>query len=316
MPTIHTPFGVIEALPGVESYPDGSIRSCIPAQACPLETPLGTLVPQFTANTLRKRQLPALSFHPCGMLKNVPLEEQTVVPTPAGPMPAEQVTFHECGALNRIFPLNGALSGYWSQEDEAQLAVPLALDTPVGPVEALFISLHFNQSGGLRSLTLWPSQTLNVPSPLGSIKARIGVSFFDSGALSSLEPAKPTMVRTPIGELLAFDADAVGVSGDACSLRFRENGSLLGLKTAHHAFDVVQENGRVRRISPVLRTNPCDGERTEAAPMALEFGSGRVSFKVGNRPRASAAITDVSVAPFHPPLPCLNAACVRKADAW
>jgi hypothetical protein len=316
MPTIHTPFGPIEALPGAEFHPDGSPRSCIPARACPLETPLGTLVPQYTANTLRRRQMPVVSFHPGGMLRNVPLEDQTVVPTPAGPMPAEQVTLYRDGALNRIFPLNGALSGYWTQEDEVRLAEPLALDTPVGPVEALFIALHFNLAGGLRSMTLWPTETIEVPSPLGSIRARIGVSFFDSGALSALEPAGPTAVRTPLGELLAFDADAIGLCGDACSLRFRENGSLLGLKTAHHAFDVVQENRRVRRIGPALRTNPCDGERIEAAPMALEFGGGRVSFRIADQPRISAAFADVSPAPFHAPLPSLNAACVRKADAW
>ncbi len=316
MPIIHTLFGSIEALPGAEFHPDGSPRSCIPARACPLETPLGTLVPQFTANTLRRRQLPVVSFHPGGMLRNVPLETQTVVPTPAGPISAEQVTFYRDGALNRIFPLNGALSGYWTQEDEVRLAEPLSLETPVGPVEALFIALHFNPAGGVRSLTLWPSETLDVPSPQGSIATRIGVSFFDSGALCSLEPATPTAVSTPIGRLLAFDADALGLCGDACSLRFRENGSLFGLKTAHHAFDVVQENGRVRRISPALRTNPCDGERTEAAPMALEFASGRASFEVADRLRISAAFADVTPAPFHPPLPSLNAACVRKADAW
>ena len=40
---------------------------------------------------------------------------------------AEQVSFYESGALKRIFPLNGTLSGYWTQEDEAKLATPLTL---------------------------------------------------------------------------------------------------------------------------------------------------------------------------------------------
>lgn len=316
MPTITTPYGPVEALPGAEFHPDGSVRSCIPAIACPLITPLGVLVPQFTANTQRKRHLPAMLFHPGGRLRNLPLEEQTVVPTPLGLLPAEQVTFFESGALKRLFPLNGTLSGFWTQEDEAALAAPLALDTPLGPVETAVISLNFSGQGGLRSLTLWPSRTLEVPCPLGAVTARIGVSFYDSGAIRSLEPAAPTAVTTALGPLMAFDADAVGISGDSNSLRFRENGSLLGLVTAAHAFDVVQENGRVRRIEPPLRRNPCDGQSLEVGPLALEFASGRVSIGRPGQPKISAAVTDVTAVPFHQPLPSMQRLCTMGAGAW
>ncbi|WP_051307290.1 hypothetical protein [Desulfomicrobium escambiense] len=316
MPTITTPYGPVEALPGAEFHPDGSVRSCIPAIACPLITPLGVLVPQFTANTQRKRHLPAMLFYPGGRLRNLPLEEQTVVPTPLGLLPAEQVTFFESGALKRLFPLNGTLSGFWTQEDEAALAAPLALDTPLGPVETAVISLNFSGQGGLRSLTLWPSRTLEVPCPLGAVTARIGVSFYDSGAIRSLEPAAPTAVTTALGPLMAFDADAVGISGDSNSLRFRENGSLLGLVTAAHAFDVVQENGRVRRIEPPLRRNPCDGQSLEVGPLALEFASGRVSIGRPGQPKISAAVTDVTAVPFHQPLPSMQRLCTMGAGAW
>lgn len=316
MPIITTPFGPIDALPRAEFYPDGSVRSCTPACACPLDTPLGTLIPQFTANTLRKRQLPVIFFHPNGTLRTLPLEERTVVPSPAGPIAAEQVTFHDCGALKRLFPLNGKLSGYWTQRDEETLAEPIGLETPLGPVEALIIGLCFNRQGGVRSLTLWPGQTLDVPCPQGTIEARIGVSFFDSGAISSLEPARPVHVSTPLGKLLAYDPDAIGICGDGNSLRFRENGSLLGLRTTANAFDVVQENGRVRRISPPLRRDPCEGVRVEAAPLALEFGSGRVWFPLPGGGRVSAAVGDVTALPFHPPLPALNAACSMGSGRW
>lgn len=316
MPTITTPYGPVEALPGAEFHPDDSVRSCIPAIACPLNTPLGVLVPQFTANTQRKRQLPAMLFHPGGRLRNLPLEEQTVVPTPLGPLPAEQVTFHESGALKRLFPLNGTLSGFWTQEDEAALAAPIILDTPLGPVEAPIISLYFSGQGRLRSLTLWPVLTLEVPCPLGSVTTRMGVSFYDSGAIRSLEPAAPTVVPTPIGPLMAFDPDAVGVNGDTNSLRFRENGSLLGLVTAAHAFDVVQENGRVRRIEPPLRRDPCDGQRQEVGPLALEFAGGRVTIGRPGQPRVSAAVTDVAAVPFHAPLPPMQRLCTMGAGTW
>jgi hypothetical protein len=316
MPTITTTFGPIEALPGVEFFPDGSVRSCRAARACPLDTLIGTLVPQFNANTLRKRQLPAILFHPNGMIRNLPLEEQVMVPTPLGPLPAEQVTFHDSGALKRVFPLNGALNGYWTQEDELWLAVPMDLETPAGPVRAMILSLYFSPCGSLRSLTLWPGQTIDVPSPLGSVTARIGVSFFDSGAIRSLEPAAPWAVPTPVGEVLAWNPDAIGISGDANSLRFRENGGLLGLMTATNSFDVTLENGRMRRVSPPLRRQPCDAGRMEAGPLALEFGGGVAAFTASNLPRLSVAAAGVAETGFFPPLPSLSVSCAMGGGKW
>lgn len=316
MPTIHTPFGPIEALPGVERHPGGAVRSCIAARACPLDTPFGTLVPQFTANTPRRRQLPAISFHRNGMPRTLPLEEQTLVATPLGMLPAEQVTLHDSGALKRIFPLNGTLSGYWTQEDEASLARTLSVDTSIGTVERLFIGLCFTAQGDLRSLTLWPGQTVDVPSPVGAVTARIGISFYDSGAIRCLEPAGPTLVPTPVGGLLAFDPDAVGVCGDANSLRFHENGSLLGLVTAAHAFDVTLENGRVRRVAPPVRRHPCDGERLEAAPLRLEFGSGRVCLHGDGSGRIIAPAEGVSPSPFVLSLSLLSPLCAMGAGRW
>jgi hypothetical protein len=250
------------------------------------------------------------------MIRNLPLEEQSPVFTPLGFMPAEQVTFYDTGALKRIFPLNGTLSGYWTQEDEAALAEHMTLDTPIGLVEALIVSVYFSPSGALRSLTLWPGQTVDVPSPVGAVTARIGVSFFDSGAIKSLEPAVPSAVPTPVGELLAFDPDAVGICGDENSLRFRENGALLGLKTQAHVFDVRLENGRVCRVTPPLRRHPCDGERMEAAPLSLEFGSGRVSLAGAGISRLLAPTTGVQAAPFFLPLQPLPSLCTMGAGTW
>jgi hypothetical protein len=316
MPTIQTPFGTLDVLSGPEFFPDGSPRSCIVAGAYHFATPLGPLVPQFTANTLRKRQLPAISFHPNGMIRNLPLEEQTQVATPLGSMPAEQVTFYDTGALKRVFPLNGTLSGYWTQEDEAALAKPMTLDTPFGPVEALIVSVYFNPQGALRSLTLWPGQTIGVPSPVGAVTTRIGVSFFDSGAIKSLEPATLSAVPTPVGELLAFDPDAVGICGDENSLRFRENGALLGLKTHAHSFDVTLENGRVCRVNPSLRRHPCDSERMEAASLSLEFGSGRVSLTGEGVLRMIAPVEEVHASRFCLPMQVLSPGCTMGAGKW
>jgi hypothetical protein len=316
MPVVTTPFGVLETLPDIEFFSGGAVQSCIAARSCPLSTPLGSLVPQFTASSLRKRQLPAISFHPNGMIRNLPLEEQVTVPTPLGMLPAEQVTFYDTGAVKRVFPLNGTLSGYWTQEDEAAMATPLILDTPIGCARVKPVCVYFGPEGNLRSLTLWPGTVLEVPTPLGNIGARSGVSFFDSGVLRSVEPASPVAVRTPLGELLAFDQDAVGICGDQNSLRFRENGALLGLTTSAHAFEVELENGRRRSLTPPLRRHPCDGERMEAGSITLDFSPGLVSFSFADSPRIKVRTEGVTVSRFFLPLPGLSPMCSMGAGKW
>ena len=84
-----------------------------------ISTQYGDLIPQYTDDDLRKREILPVEYHPSGALKAVPLETQTIIATPAGDIPAELISFHENGTISRIFPLNGKLSGYWSQEDEA-----------------------------------------------------------------------------------------------------------------------------------------------------------------------------------------------------
>ncbi|BBD09239.1 hypothetical protein [Desulfovibrio ferrophilus] len=309
MPSVTTPFGMIEALPGSEYHASGTVRSCIAAEFCALQTEYGELIPQFTGNTLRKRQLPSISFHENGMLRLLPLEEQTMISTPIGPMPAELLGFYENGALKRVFPLNGRLSGYWSQEDEAELASPLKIQTPLGAIEALVICAYFSPQGTLRSLTLWPGTGLDVPHRSTSIAARIGVSFYDSGEVKSLEPAHPGAVPTPLGELLAFNPDAVGISGDSNSLRFAKDGTILGLGTVSHTFTISSEDGGTRHISPPLRNSYCDGETPEPTPLFLDFAEDSVFFSAEGMDTVTAKLNHVSASRFFPPLPMLAPAC-------
>ena len=86
-----------------------------------------------------------------------------------------------------------------------------------------------------------------------------------------------------------------------------------GVEPTAHAFDVVQENGRVRRVEPPLRRDPCDGQRLEVGPLALEFAGGRVTVGRPGQPRVSAAVTDVAAVPFHAPLPSMQRLCTMGA---
>jgi len=242
-----------------------------------ISTQYGELIPQHTDDDLRKREILPVEYHASGALKSAPLETQTMFSTSVGEIPGELVSFHENGAINRIFPLNGKLSGYWSQDDEFGLTKPVTLTTPIGLVRAKVMSVSFYDDGSLRSLTLWPSETLSVPTPVGPIETRIGVSFDRDGKVRSLEPAKPTVVPTRAGEINAYDPDAVGVNGDANSLMFDEDGKVCRVITTLTKLTVVHPDGHTHCHIPENRESLCSEAEQEVVPMTVTFTQDTVS---------------------------------------
>jgi len=279
---VHTRYGAIASAGYVEHFADGGIMSCTPSEETPLETPYGVLTPQFTTDDLRRRTVQAVSFHPTGALRALPLERPTVIETPAGPLKVELLTFHPDGSLCRAFPLNGKLSGYWTQDDEGRLAEPVRFATPLGVLEKRIISLYFDPAGNLLSLTLWPGDTLDVPTPLGPLTARVGVAFRPDGTLRSLEPAKPQAVQTPAGRVQAYDLDAVGISGDLNSLAFWPDGTVKRVSTNLSRIVAKGPDGGTRTFSPELRDSLCGDGDHEIVPMQLEFDAEGI--RIRNRP--------------------------------
>lgn len=284
MHTLDTAYGPISATGTVERFPNGALRSCTPCAETVLATPWGPLVPQHSTDDLRRRTVQSLRFHENGALRHLPLERPALIETPAGALEAELVTFHPDGSLHRAFPLNGKLSGYWTEADEGGLARPVTLATPLGPLTARLIGACFAPGGELLSLTLWPGETLRVPTPVGLLDARIGVSFRPDGSLRSLEPARPQGVPTPIGPVQAYDPDAVGVCGDVNSLAFAPDGSVERVASSLTGLAASRDGGPEIAIEPEIRESICgDGER-EVTPLRLKFGRGVVSAQL--RPEA------------------------------
>jgi hypothetical protein len=271
MKDITTRYGVIPATGRQETHADGTLLSCRPGAPCVLKTPLGPLTPQHTTDDLRKKEVQPVVFHESGVIRYLPLESQTIVTTPAGDMAAEMVTFHPDGCLSRIFPLNGKLSGYWSQEDEAGLAAPTTLLTPVGVLTAMIINVSFFPSGAMRSITLWPGQALSIPTPAGIIQTRMGVAFGPDGTVRSIEPSKPTPVVTPAGEIMAYDPDAVGINGDVNSLVFDDDGSVARIATTLTRLTVAAPDGRTTTFLPEERESLCGDTEREMVPMTVQF---------------------------------------------
>jgi len=253
MDTVQTRYGEILVAGCLEWHDNGALKSCAPAGPALLATPLGALPVQHSTDDLRRRTVQALYFHEDGSIKHLPLETPTEISTPAGPLLAELVTFHENGALARVFPLNGKLSGYWTQEDEGRLAGPVTLATPLGTVTAKILGASFYLEGALHSLTLWPGEILDVATPAGRIATRIGLSFRPDGTLRSVEPARPQPVATPVGMVQAFDLDACGIHGDANSLAFAPDGVVSGVATSLTQLIAVGRDGAERRFTPGSR---------------------------------------------------------------
>lgn len=277
MEKIPTRHGDIPVSGCQEWHPGGQLMSCAPAAEAVLHTSVGPLVPQHSTDDLRKRTVQAILFHPNGQLRSLPLEHPTEVDTPAGRLTAELVTFHPDGALSRVFPLNGKLSGYWTQEDEGGLARPVALSTPLGNISARIIGVSFDPAGRLRSITLWPGEALAVPTPVGVLAARVGVSFRADGTVRCLEPAKPQPVPTPVGVINAYDLDAVGISGDVNSLAFAPDGGVERIATSLTTLRVAHPDGGQDVFSPASRESLCGDTDREPVPMLLTFGGGNVA---------------------------------------
>ncbi|TCD47444.1 hypothetical protein [Chlorobium sp. N1] len=275
-PTSFTaPYGGLEGVTFRELASNAKMDGGFIDEAQLLSTPYGELVPQFEAEDMGRRTLKPLCFYKDGAPKSIPLQSQAVISTPVGPLPAELVTFYPSGALKRVFPLDGKLSGFWSWQNELKLAHELEFDSPSGPLRAKVIAFRFYESGALKSLTLWPGQALDIMTPVGIVTTRKGVAYHEDGSVRSVEPMKKTEVSTPIGTMRAYDNEPAGIHGDSNSLEFAADGTLQGLSTIDDAIE-TESGGIVRLFRPGLKNNVCGDERKVSVPMRVRFEGERI----------------------------------------
>ncbi|HOF09849.1 MAG TPA: hypothetical protein PLV33_07625 [Opitutaceae bacterium] len=275
MDTIETSFGTVSGIADRTTYASGAIKSCRVAVENRLQSPVGTLVPLYQMAALGERQKKdrrSLGFFESGKIKSVALDCAMPVRTPLGVFKAEAVSFYEDGAINRLFPLNGQIDGYWSERNEGALAERLDFDLPVGRFSAKIISLHFYPSGALKSLTLWPGERITLQTPLGPMRIRTGFSLYEDGAVRSVEPAGVEALATPVGVVKAFDAEVMGMNADQNSVRFSPAGRLISVKTIHTGLRVLVTGEAERRIEPWETASLIDDVGRRTVPMLIEFG--------------------------------------------
>ncbi|MBC3804610.1 hypothetical protein GH808_09220 [Acetobacterium fimetarium] len=263
-------YGPLTGVTFSETYKNGILKGCAFNQANHIKTPLGTLIPNHGESTLRNREGLSLEFFRSGQIKSIDLAAATGVATSLGLLSAERISFYESGSIHRLFPLNGRINGYWTENDEYTLAEPIAFDLLVGDFTAKIVSLCFYESGALKSLTLWPQEIIEIKSPDGLIKVRYGFSLYENGNLKSFEPALPEPVDTPVGIILAYDCNAHGINCDQNSVTYGQDGTISSLLTSNSGL-MVTTSGSTQLVQPVMKPGKIDPEVMIPEPMTVLF---------------------------------------------
>jgi len=280
MNMLETRYGTLSGISNSMTYPDGSVQSCILEAENRIQTSVGELIPQYRVAELGERQKKyrsSLGFFENGQIKSASLDRAMPLQTPLGIFEAELVTFYDTGAMNRLFPLNGQVDGYWSEKKEGEMAKVLDFDLPVGKFSAKIISLHFYRSGALKSLTLWPGQRITLATPVGPMRVRTGFSLYEDGALRSVEPFVAVELATPVGRVKAFDAEMLGMNADQNSIQFSPTGTLTSVKTIHTGLLVTSAARVTTIIEPLETTSLIDITEMRTVPMQISFTESMVT---------------------------------------
>lgn len=285
MNSIDTYYGWLHSIANYDTYETGEIRDVFFSEENIIETSVGNLIPTHssTDNSFdrQKKRRSSLTFFPNGMIKSLATETQTMINTPLGAYEAELITFYDDGKLHRFFPLNGALSGFWSEDEEGALAKTYSFEFDFGAFETKIIGLSFYPSGALKSLTLWPGEVVTLDTPFGKMDVRIGFSLYENGNLKTVEPGTPVAIETPIGSMTTFNPDALGVHGDTNSLVFNEDGGLKSMMTVKNGVLIQDPLGVTHRIEPDEVPSYVDEDDTVIVPLKITFETDSITFDNG-----------------------------------
>ena len=175
----------------------------------------------------RRREREKVRFFRSGKIRAVYLNEQIKVETLYGEIPAELITFYEDGNIKRIFSRYGKIGAYWTERNEAEITEFMNLKVGQNTYRCRPQCLHFYPDGKLKSITIYNNDTLVIRTKYGEVKTNIGVSFYRSGKVRSIEPAFKTEIEYKGKKIRPFNFFADGMHADNNSLVFDEEGYIL-----------------------------------------------------------------------------------------
>ena len=175
-----------------------------------------------------------------------------------------------------MFLLDGKLSGYWSEEDEYDLAKLYKFDFEFAYFEAKVMTLNFYKTEELKSITLWPKERVKLNLGDYNIIGRIGISLYKSGKLKSCEPFRAITINTIIGPIEAYDINAIGIHGDDNSLKFYEDAKIKSLITSTNTITIHTLEGDTIIHSPRKVRIYSNSEVMDTITLAIEFRDDKV----------------------------------------
>lgn len=277
----HTKAGLLSGVIGEQLYQDGVLRSCMFNKENKISFRGEIYIPKYENEDFRSRYRDAAAFYKSGELKFLYLNGQQEINTPVGKIKAEFVSFYKSGSFLRIFPVYGQIGGYWSEREEAELLPVYAIETGGQNIKAKFSCIAFYESGAVKSLTLWPGESIDIAAPAGKVKVRLGISFYENGALESIEPDHPAIIKDQNCTFYSYDNHPIGIHGDRNSLGFYENGSLKTLKTTITAVILSGENKEIR-IAPEIKRSLTDIDKMEVYPIEIGLDKERIRITDSN----------------------------------
>lgn len=272
MYNIMTKYGELKGISALSYFDnDNQINECIIEEYCELHTSYGILVPSFSMEDSRKRHRNSIVFYPTGNLKSIYLENQTAIRTAIGVIKAELITFYEDGNIHRIFPRYGQITGYWTEKNEYEIAE--IFDNELNGIKILnkVLSFCFYNSGVVKSITLWQGEHVLVETIYGIIKTRIGISFYESGKVKSIEPCVGASIETELETCHVYQINPLGIHGDLNSLEFYEDGSLKSFKTVKEQLLIQKSDGGTKKIAPQTKPSLINPDTFEILPIQLNF---------------------------------------------
>lgn len=217
-----------------------------------IDTPYGKLIPFYEISDGRQKNRPSVEYFESGALYSIYLQEQTLIKTPIGVIPAEFITFYENGNIKRIFPLYGQISGFWTEEDEYRLATDVTLNILGKELRIKPMCIYFYEDGSVHSITIWSKERIKVDTNYGVVETDLGVELYRSGKLKSIEPVLGTTLKIPESErdtlepviissdgkpdwnggvIYPFYAMSFRMHADDNSLKFDERGTISQVRT-------------------------------------------------------------------------------------
>lgn len=271
MQDVKTRYGTLKGASVANVYNSGEVEDYIVEEESNLKISDYNFIPLYGFVDTRRKELPSVKFYKDESIRSLSLNEATQINTSIGSFEVEKLTFYKSGEINRLFLLDGKLSGYWSEEDEYTLAKEHEFNFIFGQFKAKVMSIHFYQSGEVQSITLWPKERAEITFKNIKLNVRIGVSLYKDGSLATCEPLRPTPIDTPIGKIEAFDRNAIGIHGEDNSLKFYQDGAIKSLITSTDVIEVYKDGGLVYTHSPKNVRHYSNSEELDLETVTIEF---------------------------------------------